>query len=334
MSAYHGLVKLITTPFPFPLVQMTRTALFVWVFSLPFALMSNREGIFAYLLIFFVTYGFIGLEFVSIELDDPFGTDANDINATELANVVLEDMFICIHDIDGKSAAMSLRKRFGPKFEDVTLLSNRLLGSPEPETSDITLFVDSNRTENTSDWIAATSMGENYDSFHVGNRNEEGGVLMTTLYKDENINPQYWPSVPVPTKQRSDGITKSHGTMRGHSANSGGLQPFGGHYPHPPPRQHQRRRKEGKSKKGTPFGESKGIKDEMTMIEAEHLGESDGNQTTCDDEFPQLLTEDTGDHFLGLGVLQDDCRTENDSSKVAETSLFDDVSSSAPFLHR
>jgi len=31
VSAYHGLNKLANTPFPFPLVQMTRTFLFVWV---------------------------------------------------------------------------------------------------------------------------------------------------------------------------------------------------------------------------------------------------------------------------------------------------------------
>jgi len=117
VSANHGLVKLITTPFPFPLVQMTRTSLFVWVFTLPFALMSNRVGVFAYLLTFFLTYGFIGLELVSIELDDPFGNDANDINVMALVEVVLDDILVCLEDIDGSHAVLSLQDSFASRFK-------------------------------------------------------------------------------------------------------------------------------------------------------------------------------------------------------------------------
>jgi putative membrane protein len=111
VSAYHGLMKLINTPFPFPLVQMTRTFLFVWVFTLPFALMSDNERAFSLITIFFITYGFIGLEFVSIELDDPFGDDPNDLDVLELAKVVFEDIYVCIHDIDGEQVARQLRER-------------------------------------------------------------------------------------------------------------------------------------------------------------------------------------------------------------------------------
>ena len=31
-----------------------------------------------FLIIFFVTYGFVGLEYVAMELDDPFGDDFKD----------------------------------------------------------------------------------------------------------------------------------------------------------------------------------------------------------------------------------------------------------------
>ena len=67
-------MKLVTTPFPFPLVQMTRTFLAVWVFTLPCALSDDIETLVPLIfIVFFITYGFIGLELVSIELDDPFG---------------------------------------------------------------------------------------------------------------------------------------------------------------------------------------------------------------------------------------------------------------------
>ena len=63
MNGYYGMRKFLTTPFPFPLVQMTRTFLFTYVFTVPFALLSvNEKPIFHYILIFFFTFGFMGLE--------------------------------------------------------------------------------------------------------------------------------------------------------------------------------------------------------------------------------------------------------------------------------
>ena len=70
-ASYYGLKKLITTPFPFPLVQMARTFLYFWIFTLPFALvMDMQTSVWATMMtIFFLTYGYVGLEFVSIEMD-------------------------------------------------------------------------------------------------------------------------------------------------------------------------------------------------------------------------------------------------------------------------
>lgn len=111
VTAYHGLMKIVTTPFPFPLVQMARTFLFLWVFTLPFAIENDIGKLPALvMIIFFVTYGFIGLEFVSIELDDPFGDDPNDFDVLGLAKVVFEDIYLYVFDIDGKEAVDALRK--------------------------------------------------------------------------------------------------------------------------------------------------------------------------------------------------------------------------------
>ena len=58
---------------------MTRTFLFVWVFSLPMVLVADNDNTVEVLvLMLFITYGFIGLEYVSMELDDPYGNDPND----------------------------------------------------------------------------------------------------------------------------------------------------------------------------------------------------------------------------------------------------------------
>ena len=87
---YQDLAKFSATPYPFPTAQMTRIFLFVWMFSLPFALLHDvSEPYSIILIIFFITYGFFGLEFVSIELDDPFGDDPNDLEMRALSSVVI-----------------------------------------------------------------------------------------------------------------------------------------------------------------------------------------------------------------------------------------------------
>ena len=50
---------------------------------------------------FFVTYGFVGLEYVSFELDDPFGDDDNDFDNLGMAQRVYEVrlfyVYVCIY---------------------------------------------------------------------------------------------------------------------------------------------------------------------------------------------------------------------------------------------
>jgi len=109
---YHGLMKLLTTPFPFPLVQMTRTFLFLWVFTLPFALLKDFDSRVLPLLltVFSMTAGFIGLEFVAMEMDDPFGADDNDLDIYKLSQVVYEDVQLFLFDVDGEEQTILLKK--------------------------------------------------------------------------------------------------------------------------------------------------------------------------------------------------------------------------------
>jgi len=84
----YELCKFQATPYPFPTSQMTRIVLFVWVFTLPLALSSGVEEPYSTpVLMFFITVGFFGLEYISIELDDPFGDDLNDLDTEEFTIV-------------------------------------------------------------------------------------------------------------------------------------------------------------------------------------------------------------------------------------------------------
>jgi len=110
MNGYYGIRKSITTPFPFPLLQMARTFLFFYVFTLPLALVNDPSAPAVHAItVFLVTYGFLGLETVSIELDDPFGDDANDFKNLLMSYAVFEDVYTTVADVDGDECADKLR---------------------------------------------------------------------------------------------------------------------------------------------------------------------------------------------------------------------------------
>ena len=85
-KAFHGFRVLIFTPYPFPLVQMTRIFLFFWVYSLPLVLLTELQSVpQTVVMATFITFGFVGTEYVSMTLDDPFGSDDNDIDEEGMA---------------------------------------------------------------------------------------------------------------------------------------------------------------------------------------------------------------------------------------------------------
>lgn len=112
LNGFFGLRKFLTTPVPFPLIQMARTFLFLYVFTVPFVLLKDSSNLLAHCSMAFVlTYGFVGLELIAIELDDPFGDDANDFDNAALAMTSYEDTYLTILDVDGPAWADKLRGR-------------------------------------------------------------------------------------------------------------------------------------------------------------------------------------------------------------------------------
>jgi hypothetical protein len=78
---------------------------------LPFALVNVIQKLPALLvLVFCITFGFIGLEQVSIELDDPYRDDDGDIPIEEYIRIAVDDMALSIYDVDGQDAARVLLK--------------------------------------------------------------------------------------------------------------------------------------------------------------------------------------------------------------------------------
>ncbi|KAL7568530.1 hypothetical protein ACA910_002645 [Epithemia clementina (nom. ined.)] len=126
LQAFHGCYKLITTPMPMPLVQMNKVILFLWLYSLPLTLCHVKLNQIAdspfvsMILVFILTFGFMGLEFVSMELSDPFGEDPSDFDDLGHGQMAMEDCYISIYRLDGKSWAKALRKRLKTKAKTET----------------------------------------------------------------------------------------------------------------------------------------------------------------------------------------------------------------------
>ena len=98
MESYRHLLDVASTPLPYALVQMGRAFLFLWTFSMPLVLLQS--GSFtdlgtAMVFLFFLTYGFIGLELVSMKLASPFGDGIHDIQVTNLRDVRIY-IYICL----------------------------------------------------------------------------------------------------------------------------------------------------------------------------------------------------------------------------------------------
>ena len=118
LEGFHGIRVYLTIPLPFSMIQMARIFLVLYVFTMPFAILSADLKLADFqvvLLVMLMTYGFMGLEIVSTNLDDPFGSDPSDLPVIEQMKELMEDVMLMISQVDGLDAAMQLRSRITGK---------------------------------------------------------------------------------------------------------------------------------------------------------------------------------------------------------------------------
>ena len=108
---YKVLLALASTPIPFPLIQMARTFLFLYTFTIPFMMRGVAEDILlAILFVFFLTYGFIGLEIVATKLMFPFGDGSHGLGISGLRDAAVRGITSDIALV-GESTAFLINKR-------------------------------------------------------------------------------------------------------------------------------------------------------------------------------------------------------------------------------
>lgn len=74
----HTMEKVLDTQIPYAYITHVRTAIFVYCISIPFFLVKDY-GWYTVLFVTFYCYVVIGLENLAVEIENPFGTDANDL---------------------------------------------------------------------------------------------------------------------------------------------------------------------------------------------------------------------------------------------------------------
>jgi putative membrane protein len=80
-----------TTPIPFAYMVHLRRVLILYCYTLPFALV----GSFGWLTVFAilgVSYTFLGIEEIGVEIEDPFGNDLNDLALEELCGKIARNL--------------------------------------------------------------------------------------------------------------------------------------------------------------------------------------------------------------------------------------------------
>jgi len=132
LDGYLGQIRMRVFPPPFGLLQMARTMLFLWVLTLPLATQADATGSpFVHCFtVFFLTYAFLGLEALSIDLENPFGTDANDVDNLGVAKIIFEDIYAMLDITDGADWAYILRAKMSGKHGDKMMIRSPMEEDP------------------------------------------------------------------------------------------------------------------------------------------------------------------------------------------------------------
>lgn len=141
MLGFNQAHKVATVPFPFPFAQMVQILLLILFVSLPFYLdMFTQNLVFTPLISFVIPIAYNGLNSIAIELEEPFGTDWNDVDIEVRHEYFLSRMVDCLRQPssppESEGSKLEARLRRGlcrGHVEELRLISSNLLpAKPKP----------------------------------------------------------------------------------------------------------------------------------------------------------------------------------------------------------
>lgn len=143
--AFNGVDKLHATPIPFPYAQMLLVLLMMFCFGAPFMFVTLGFGWFTLCPSLLLSLAFFGTNEVALQLEDPFGTDENDLPMNKMGNALKDDcdMFLQIAGVPPSNIKLYWEQiaQSATKWEEVKKLErnflshNRILGNASPRAS-------------------------------------------------------------------------------------------------------------------------------------------------------------------------------------------------------
>jgi predicted membrane chloride channel (bestrophin family) len=99
VRAWSGAERLVSTPMPYPFVQVLNALLLAYVWSAPFTF-AHRFGGFTPVASALLAFALLGMNAAAAEVEHPFGTRANDLPLSYLAAVLEEDSEMILRQRD------------------------------------------------------------------------------------------------------------------------------------------------------------------------------------------------------------------------------------------
>lgn len=97
-----GCERIVSTPIPYSYRVLLHRTVYIYCFLLPFGLVDSL-GWFTPLIVVFVAYTFVAFEAIADEIEEPFGTEANDLALNSMSVMIDET----IHEMGGKKLDVS-----------------------------------------------------------------------------------------------------------------------------------------------------------------------------------------------------------------------------------
>ncbi|OCA70420.1 hypothetical protein BBH99_14010 [Chryseobacterium contaminans] len=102
-----GCERIVSTPLPYSYRVLLHRTVYIYCFLLPFGLVDSLRW-FTPLIVVFVAYTFVAFEAIADEIEEPFGTDANDL-ALNTMSVMIDET---IHEMAGEEFAVSKKEKY------------------------------------------------------------------------------------------------------------------------------------------------------------------------------------------------------------------------------
>lgn len=101
-----GCERIVSTPLPYSYRVLLHRTVYIYCFLLPFGLVDSLRW-FTPLIVVFVAYTFVAFEAIADEIEEPFGTEANDL-ALNSMSVMIEET---IHEMAGEEITISKKEQ-------------------------------------------------------------------------------------------------------------------------------------------------------------------------------------------------------------------------------